>query len=161
MGNAETFSRSVVFEGISEEAIEALCSRGQVLSFEAGHGLFERGQEARELMILQEGVVELLFPVRIMGVTRELAVESKHAGDVVAWSALVSPYRCTLGARCGSDCVLTSLKREVLEEFFRDDPQVGCLFLRNLAGVIGRRLQAMQNIWLLDLQTSAIKRLET
>ncbi len=161
MGNAEKFSRSVIFEGISGEAIEALCSRGRELICKAGHGLFERGQEAQDLLLLQEGVVELLFPVQIMGVTRELALESKHEGEVVAWSALVSPYRCTLGARCGSDCVLTSLNREALEEFFRNEPQVGYLFMRNLAGVIGRRLQAMQNIWLLDLQTSAIKRLET
>ncbi len=32
--------------------------------------------------------------------------------------------------------------------------------MRNLAGVIGRRLQAMQTIWMHDLQASATKRME-
>ena len=160
MAGVEKLSRSAVFEGVPEEAIRALCSCGRVLSFAAGHRLFEHGQDAHDLMILQEGSVELFVPVRIMGVTRELTVESKNEGDVVAWSAAVSPYRFTLGARCASDCTLTSLNRQGLEEFFRDDPQTGYLFMRNLSGVIGRRLQAIQNIWLHDLQASALGGLE-
>lgn len=160
MDNIEELSGSVIFEGISAGTVAELCSRGQAVPSEAGHLLFERGEDARELMILQEGVVELFFPVQVMGVTRDLTVETKHKGEVVAWSALVSPYRFTLGARCASDCVLTSLSREVLHEFFKDDPRAGYLLMRNLAGVIGRRLQGMQTIWLRDLQTSAIKRLE-
>jgi len=79
---------------------------------------------------------------------------------VVAWSAMVAPYRYTLGARCQSDCALTSLPREVLESFFARRPEAGYLFMRNLAGVIGQRLHAMQDIWLHDLQASAIRQLE-
>ena len=30
----------------------------------------------------------------------------------------------------------------------------------NLAGVIGRRLQALQTIWMHDLEATAVKRLE-
>jgi CRP-like cAMP-binding protein len=150
---------SAVFVDISREAVDELCSRGQTVSFEADHKLFERGQGAEELMILQEGVVELLFPVQIMGVTRAVTMESKHTGDVVAWSAVVSPYRFTLSARCASECTLTSFRRSTLHTFFETDPQTGYLFMRNLAGVIGRRLQAMQTIWMHDLQARAEKRM--
>ena len=153
-------SRAAIFEGISNGAIEKLCSRGQVETYESGHLLLQRGQNASELMILREGVVELLIPVQIMGVTRDLTVESKQVGDVVAWSALVHPYRFTLSARCASKCVLNTFDRETLHEFFDADPCTGYLFMRNLAGVIGRRLQAMQAIWVRDLQVSAARRLE-
>lgn len=156
--NGRTLSCSPIFEGIPDDAIESLCSRGRVVVFEANHQLFERGNDAHDLMILQEGVVELLLPLEIMGVTRDVTMESKDAGEVVAWSALVAPYRFTLSARCATKCTLTSFSREMLHARFQEDPQNGYLFMRNLAGVIGRRLQAMQTMWVHDLQAGATKR---
>ena len=150
-------TRCAVFHDISEEMIEGLRSHGRIVSFAEGHGLFERGQPADELLILQEGVVELFFPVRIMGATRELTMESKQPGDVVAWSSLVSPYRFTLSARCASKCTLLGFHREAVQAFFEANPHAGYLFMRNLAGVIGRRLQAMQTIWMHDIQASTAK----
>lgn len=149
--------RAMIFEGISREAVEQLCSHGRVISFEANHELFRRGGNASELMILTDGVVELIFPVEILGVTRNVTMESKRAGDVVAWSALVEPYQYTLSARSATECALTVLSRETLHGFFDSDPQAGYLFMRNLAGVIGRRLSAVQAMWARDLQVSAAK----
>jgi len=152
--------RSAIFEDMSEETVQDLCGRGRVLSFDAESKLFERGGRAEDLMILLDGVVELLFPLRILGVSREIPMESKHAGDVVAWSALVAPYHFTLGARCATPCKLMSLGRAALFRFFEADPATGYVFMRNLAGVIGRRLQALQTMWMHDLEISAVKRLE-
>lgn len=152
--------RCPVFEDITDEAVEELCGHGQTLSFEPGRLLFSRGQDADQLLILCEGVVELLFPIQILGVTREVTMERKETGDVVAWSALISPYRFTLSARCASRCSLIAFGRETLEVFFESDRQTGYFFMRNLAGVIGRRLQAMQTLWMHDLQANAAKRLE-
>lgn len=160
MDETTRLTGAAIFEGISPGAMEKLNSRCKVLSFTAGQRLFERGDDAKEMMVLHSGVVELLFPVQVMGVSRELTVETKRTGEVVAWSALVSPFSFTLSARCATDGVLSSLNRGTLEEFFKDDPQAGYLFMRNLAGVIGKRLQTMQGIWLHDLQTSATERLE-
>ncbi len=152
--------RSTLFEDIGRERVDELFSQGRADTFEAGHKLFERGQDANELMILRDGVVELLFPVEMMGVARELTMASVQTGTVVAWSALVSPYQFTLSARCASKCQLVSFGREVLHSFFEAQPQTGYFFMRNLAGVIGRRLQAMQTIWMRDLQAAAVRRLE-
>lgn len=152
--------QSAIFEDIPPATVAKLCARGRNLSFDAGHVLFERGENADQLMILREGVVELLFSVMILGVTREITMESKQAGEVVAWSSLVNPYHFTLGARCASACTLVSLRRDVLYAFFEQDSHTGYRFMGNLAGVIGRRLQAMQTMWVNDLQASAARRLE-
>jgi CRP-like cAMP-binding protein len=162
MGSLEksTLLRSAIFEDISNDIVEEFCSRGRVISSGAGYTLFDRGQNADELMILQEGVVELRFPVQILGVTRAVTMEVKQAGDVVGWSALITPYRFTLSARTASKCILTGISRDSLQAFFETDPQTGYVFMRNLAGVVGRRLQAMQAIWMHDLQASAAKGLE-
>lgn len=157
MGSGEGLSglQSAVFEGVSEDALTQLAAQGEVVSFESGHMLFERGQDAEELMILQEGSVELLAPVEIMGVTRLVTMEAKQPGDVVAWSSLVRPYHFTLSARCASRCTFTVFRRDALDRYFETDPLTGYLFMRNLAGVIGRRLQAMHVIWMHDLQAGA------
>ncbi len=118
MDRIQALSRSAIFEDISLEAIEELCSRGREVSFEAGHKLFERERDADELMIIQEGVVDLVFPVQVVSVTREVTMESVQAGDIVAWSSLVSPHRFTLSARCAKPCVLTCLSRDELHAFF-------------------------------------------
>ncbi len=150
----------MIFEDIPREAVEELSSRGREVSFQAGHKLFERDRVADELMIVQDGVVDLVFPVEILSVTREVTMESVRAGGVVAWSSLVGPHRLTLGARCASQCVLTCLRRDDLHAFFETDPQTGYLFMRNLAGVVGRRLQAMQAMWVHELQATATRRME-
>lgn len=145
-----------IFADLSVDMIEGLRTHGRIVSHAQGHQLFERGQPATELLILDEGVVELCFPVQIMGATREITMESKEAGDVVAWSSLVSPYRFTLSARCAAKCTLLAFHRHAVQAFFETHPDAGYLFMRNLAGVIGRRLQAMQTIWMHDIQARII-----
>lgn len=160
MDDTEESPPATIFKGIPNKDIEKPCSHGRDLSLEAGHRLFERGQEAQELMILRDGVVHLIFPVRIMGVSRDLTAEVKRTGDVLAWSALVDPCRLTLGACCASKCVVTSWHRDMLRDYFGACPDVGYVFMQNLAGVIGRRLQTIQHMWLRELQAGATKRLE-
>lgn len=152
--------QSAIFEDISGDVVESLCSHGKVMTFGPHQTVFRRGEDAQELMILLDGFVELFFPLHIVGVTRDVTMETKQAGEVVAWSALVKPYRFTLSGRCPCQCSLISLSRFTLEQFFETDPATGHLFMRNLAGVIGRRLQAMQTLWMHDVQTSVAKRHE-
>ena len=160
MDRIQALSRSAIFEDISPEAIEELCSRGREVSLEPGHKLFERDEEANELMIVLDGVVDLVFPVEVVSVTREVTMESVLAGDVIAWSSLVHPHRFTLSARCAQPCVLTCLSRDMLHAFFETDPQTGYHFMRNLSELIGCRLQAMQTRWVRELQATASKRME-
>ncbi len=161
MGETHSICDVASFKDISADVLEELATHGQTQTFEMGHLLFERAQEANDLMLLQEGAVDLFFPLHVMGVTRELTMESKHAGDMVAWSALVSPYRFRLSGRCTSRCVITCFNRDDLLTFFDAHTHCGYLFMRNLAGVVGRRLQNMQNMWIHDLQASAVKHLES
>lgn len=161
MGERHDLHDAAIFEGIASGTIEELLERGRTLTCEPGQVLFERGQDANELMLLREGVFELFFPIRIMGVTRELTMERKEMGDVVAWSALVSPYYCTLSGRCANRCKVVCFSRDDLLSFFDVDAQCGYLFMRNLASVIGRRVQKVQDTWIHDLQTSAVKHLES
>ncbi len=68
--------RSEIFEGISREIVEKPCSRRRELAFKAGHDLFERDEHAEELMIVQDGVADFVFPVQVLTVTRGVTMET-------------------------------------------------------------------------------------
>ena len=157
MENLPRLSRSPVFEDISLDDIHNFCAQGREVSFPQGHVLFVRGQDANELMLLNEGCIELFCPMDGTGGAsdRDIPLESKNEGDLIAWSALVKPHIYTLGARCVKPCNITTLERKSVEEYFEHHPQVGYLFMRNLAGVAGSRLNHMFDIWVRDLRDAA------
>ncbi len=57
--------------------------RARVLPHQVGHRLSERAQDAEELMILRQGVVEFSFSVHSVGVRRELTLQRTRADEVV------------------------------------------------------------------------------
>ncbi len=150
-------TQAAIFRDLEPEWVEALCRQGRRFTGEPKQMLFERGDDARELLLLTQGVVELLFPVHVMGFTREVTMETKQPGDVVAWSAVISPYHYTLSARCANRCTLLGFERDMLMSFFREHPEAGFLFMRNLAGVIAARLQGIQMMWMRDLQAGTAR----
>ena len=106
MKDLTDFSSATVFNDISLDAVENLCSHGQEATFPKDHVLFVRGQDARELMFLIEGTVELYCSLNLEGNTRDVVLESRESGDLMAWSALIHPNLLTLSARCKTPCTI-------------------------------------------------------
>ena len=152
MLSLEALGQTSLFAGIAQGCVEGLWALGKVTHHEAGDKLFDRGSEARDLLILESGSVDLFFPVPILGAVKEVVVEHVGPGDVVAWSALVSPYALTLSARCVESGEVRALARSALTEYLKSHPEAGYQLMRNLAGVIGRRLQDFQNLWIREVQ---------
>lgn len=138
--------------GIEQGAGEALWALGQPISYRAGDQLFDRGGQARDLLIIESGSIELFFPVPILGAVKEIVVERLGPHDVVAWSAVVSPHALTLSARCAAPASVRAFPRDRLLEHLREHPLAGYVFMQNLAHVIGRRLHDFQNLWIREVR---------
>lgn len=156
MLNAEALGQSAFFVGIGSEFVAELWGRGRVAEYEAGARLFDRGDEARDVLVLESGSADLYFPVPVLGVTKEVTVERVGPGDVLAWSALVNPFQLTLSARCVEACVVRAFARDELRAHLRKHPEIGCLLMENLAGVVGRRLQHFQDLWIREVQSRIV-----
>ena len=73
---------------------------------------------------------------------------------MVGWSGLVPPHRYTLNASAPLVTELLALPRAALLAHFAACPAVGYVVCRNLAGIVGQRLQVLQAMWLREMQRS-------
>jgi CRP-like cAMP-binding protein len=152
MLSVESLKEVSLFRGIAQDIVEELWALGRVVHYVEGDKLFDRGHEADDVLIVESGSMALFFPVPILGAVKEVVVEHAGPGDVMAWSALVSPHALTLSARCVESGAVRALARNTLSDYLKDRPQVGYQLMRNLAGVIGRRLQDLQNMWIREIE---------
>ncbi|MDO8794144.1 MAG: cyclic nucleotide-binding domain-containing protein [Vicinamibacterales bacterium] len=143
---------SSIFHGLSMEQCQAFVPIARPQHVAKGEYLFRLGQSAPTLFIIRSGVVELTMPLSMRGKDQEVTVEEARAGETVAWSALIAPYRFTMSARAGSDVELLGFSPPDLRAALAAQPDVGLRILNNLAQVIARRLQVTQTMWTRELQ---------
>ena len=78
--------------------------------------------------------------------------QTLRAGETVAWSALVAPFRFTMSGRAGTDVELIAFSTRELQAAIEAYPDAGVRVVTNLAAVIARRLQVMHAMWTRELQ---------
>jgi CRP-like cAMP-binding protein len=147
-----------LFRDCGEEALEDLNRIATDRAFSDGRIVLSHGEEARDLMILASGAIQLELPLTILGESRSIPFEAKTRGDVIGWSALVPPYRFTLSARVSGDASVLVLPRAELAALFEADPRLGFRVMKNLASIIGQRLHLTQEMWSREIQRSLQER---
>jgi CRP-like cAMP-binding protein len=125
---------------------------GERLTLPAGAVLFKLGGEAHCVYAIENGRISLSLPMQVGGREQEVLVEERTAGETVGWSALVPPHRFTLTAMTLIDSEVLAFPRIALLQHFASDPAVGLVVTRNVASVMGQRLQVLQAMWLREIQ---------
>jgi CRP-like cAMP-binding protein len=138
--------------GLPDDAVEEITSLGFPVTLSKGHVLFDLGDPADKLYVLRSGNVALSLPMTVRGSERDILVEERSPGQTVGWSALVPPHRFTLKATASIDSEVLALPREPLLGHLREHPEVGYTITRNVAAVVGHRLQVLQAMWLREIQ---------
>lgn len=148
----ETLNEAEIFAGLSREDCRAVQDLARRRNASAGEELFRHGDPARELYVIRRGRVELTFPIVFKGETRETRFQSLEPGRTVAWSALVPPYRLTMGARGSTDVELLAFERAPLLELLQRTPSVGYVVMANLSRVVAARLNEVVSLWVREIQ---------
>jgi CRP-like cAMP-binding protein len=123
-----------LFKGIASHIIDEIAQLAVEEVHPKGKVIFNRGDFAESLYILEEGRVDLVihgkkryaFPI--------------HPGYVFGWSALVEPNRYTAAAECIDESKVIKLDGTRLMHVFEKHPTEGLTVMKRLAGVIGTRL---------------------
>ena len=110
------------------------------------------GDEAKALYLVERGRIALTLPMQVMGREEDVLVEERSPGQTVGWSALIPPHRFTLKATAPLDTYVLAFERSALLDYFGKWPVVGYIVTRNVASVIGQRLQVCQAMWLREMQ---------
>lgn len=139
-------------KGLSSEETDALWALGTPLESPAGGVLFDLGDVAERVFQVTSGRVELTLPIQVRGRAEDVVIEERLVGETLGWSGLVPPHRFTLKAHTPVKTELVAFSRERLLQHFAANPRVAFVVTRNVAEVIGHRLQVFQTMWLREMQ---------
>ncbi len=139
-----------LFKGIDFDVMEKLASICIEENYAKDTVLFQKGEKAENLYILEEGTVNL--EIKNGG---SLVYSLTDPGEVFGWSSLVEPALYTASGVCATDLKAVRIEKKKLNMILNDHPGTGLMILRRLGGVFSKRLAIVYQ----DLLTS--KRIET
>jgi CRP-like cAMP-binding protein len=145
-------ARIELFEGLSDPDVADLRSLASRVTLQPGEVLFRIGNEADHLYLIEDGLIELTMPLQVGGRDEKVRIEERRAGQTLGWSTLVPPHRFTLDANAPLTTSLLAFPRDMLLAHFAGRPAVGYVVLRNVAVLVGQRLQVLQAMWLRQMQ---------
>ncbi len=126
---------SELFKGIASHIIDEVAGLGTEEVFPAGHVLFQKGDSADFLYILEEGEIDITIEGQ-----RRLSFSVNQPAHVFGWSALVEPNQYTAAAECVKESKVIKLDGDRLMRTFERHPSEGLKVMKRLAGVIAARL---------------------
>jgi len=129
--------KSDLFQEMDPEVIEELKKIMIEEFYEEGTVLFERGESANDLYILEQGSVELTI-----GEDAHVTYVVSKPGEAFGWSSLVNHHVYTASAVCSSP------QSEKLNEIFQRNPESGLMFFKRLAEIISKRVATSYNLLL-------------
>jgi CRP-like cAMP-binding protein len=141
-----------LLRGLSDDEAARFMALGVSTSLASGQTLFRLGAEADRAYLVVRGRIALTLPIQLRSVEEEVLVEEKMPGETVGWSGLVPPHRFTLNATAPIASEVVAFSRAAVLDLFTAHPGVGHTVTRNLATVIGHRLQVFQTMWLREMQ---------
>ena len=133
------------------EAAEVM-ALGYRVHLPSGGELFRLGTAAESVFVIERGRIALTLPIQVGGREEDILVEERVAGQTVGWSGLIAPHRFTLSAAAPLETEIIALPRTALLDYFAAHPAAGYVVTRNLASVVGQRLQVFQAMWLREMQ---------
>jgi CRP/FNR family cyclic AMP-dependent transcriptional regulator len=126
------------FAGVSTESLKAVAAITEERAFPAGQPLFKEGDPARALYILREGQVDIVYQRHV---DEGRVVDTVVAGDLIGWSSLVEPCRCTATAVPREAGRAVRIDAAGIRNLCEQDHTLGYHLLKELAGTLSRRLQ--------------------
>lgn len=138
--------------GLADSEIAELMRLATPARLASGETLFHLGDAAEAVYLVERGQIALTLPVRVAGREEDVLVEERGPGQMVGWSGLIPPHRFTLNAKAPLETALLALPRAALLDYFATRPHVAYTVTRNVATVVGQRLQVLQAMWLREVQ---------
>jgi CRP-like cAMP-binding protein len=144
--------RPDLLAGLDDREAADIVALGEPVSLAAGEILFRLGEEAASLYVIRSGLITLAMPMQIGGREENVRIDERAAGQTVGWSTLIPPHRFTLTATAPVVTELVAFPRGTLLQYFERNPTVGQTVSRNIAALVGERLQVFQAMWLREMQ---------
>lgn len=148
-----------VFSTLSDAELEKVSGSILEKEYEAGTTIFQEGDNAEELLVLQEGkvAVQMTLPKAQLEMSRRITVDVVTRNEVVGWSAIVEPYMYTFTAVCLQKVRALSISGTKLRWLLRDNPEIGYEVLKGLIKVVASRLDDTRHVLVSERLLTGLK----
>ncbi len=136
--NRRSLKSLPIFQGLSVEILDLLAKLIASEQYTAGEVIFQQGERADKLHILQSGRVEIRLKPHDGEILTVAMIES---GGIFGWSAALGRRDYTSDAVAIEDGKGLSVRGDDLRRFCEAHPESGILLLERLAEVISARLR--------------------
>jgi len=133
--------------GIDPLLGQAMSSRAEARTYEAGETLVREGRAAEEFFLVFQGKIALEVGAADHP---SITVETIGRGEILGWSWLVSPYRWRFDARATKPTQVVAIKAATARYALAAHPALGYQFLMKLLPVVAERLENTR-VQLLDI----------
>jgi CRP-like cAMP-binding protein len=138
MISPELLRRYPYFANVSEAALKEMAMISDEVTAKAGSTLFSEGDPAEALYILVDGEVDLQYT---LGDGQLRTVDTLVAGDLLVWSALVEPYKCTATGTVKKDSKLIAMNGPKMRALCERDHDLGYSMLISITKLLATRLE--------------------
>ncbi len=159
MAAKQVLKECEVFSTLSDAELEKVSGSILEKEYEAGTTIFQEGDNAEELLILQEGkvAVQMTLPKAQLEMSRRITVDVVTRNEVVGWSAIVEPYMYTFTAVCLQKVRALSISGTKLRWLLRDNPEIGYEVLKGLIKVVASRLDDTRHVLVSERLLTGLK----
>jgi CRP-like cAMP-binding protein len=137
MISPELLRRYPFFANVSAETLGQVAMISEEKMLKAGTKIFDVGDEADKLYIIEQGEVEIQYP---LGSGELRTVDTAIAGELIMWSALVPPFKSTAVAVVHHDARLIVVDGKRLRELTKSDSSLGYHLLLGINQLLASRL---------------------
>ncbi len=139
MISPEVLRRFPYFNAADGETFRELAMAGEEVAFEPGEFLFKDGTTANRLFLLIEGEVDIQYILR-NGERR--TVDTRVAGDLLVWSAVVAPFKTTANGVARRPTRAVAIDATTLRELCDRDREMGYGLMMEVVRIVSQRLHA-------------------
>ncbi|HDR04618.1 MAG TPA: cyclic nucleotide-binding domain-containing protein [Candidatus Marinimicrobia bacterium] len=134
------------FQSISETDRERIASLMEPLHLKKGETLFLEGESGRDLYFVLEGRVDIL--IRMVEKTlHENKVSTIKSGEIIGELSFLDGQKRSASSLIRNDALLYKLPYNKAIEYFDSHPEVGYVFMREIANSLADRLRTVNLMW--------------
>ena len=138
MVGLEYLRKSDLFEGLADDELVAIARISHEESFPAGATLFVENEPARNLFIVVQGRVVILFNI---GRGRQTVVDTVCPNASFGWSAMVPPYVMTGTAKAVESARVIAVPGDSLRSICKQSCSTCYTIMEKVAAMASTRLR--------------------
>jgi CRP/FNR family cyclic AMP-dependent transcriptional regulator len=139
MVSPEVLRRYPYFAGIGEATLKSIAMIAEEESVAAGTQLFAEGDKVAALSVIVRGEIDIQY---LLGNGELRTVDTLMDGELLCWSALVEPFKCTAMAKAVKKTELVSIAADKLRELCDNDSLLGYKLGLRVAKLLAHRLES-------------------